>query len=94
MKFKIAGITLLLTLIGALVYAHAQTNTKYNLVPGPAGRYQVVAVDFDETTMSGMMKHKSAIRIDTQTGQTWELIELESKNGGRNLYWQELSEYK
>jgi uncharacterized protein YraI len=94
MKLKIAGFTLLLTLIGAWAYVHAQTTTKYSLPSGSSGRYQVVAVDFDETTMSGVMKHKSAIRIDTQTGQTWELTELQGKEGGRNLYWEELNEYK
>jgi hypothetical protein len=94
MKIKIAGIACVFVLIGAWVYVHAQTTTKFSLASGSAGRYQVVAVDFDETTMSGMMKHKSAIRIDTQTGQTWELTELQGKEGGRNLYWEELNEYK
>lgn len=94
MKLKIAGILCILVLVGAWVYIHAQTTAHYTLPPGSNGRYQIVAVDFDETAMSGMMKHKTAVRIDTQTGKAWELVELEGKGGGRNLYWEELSEYK
>ena len=89
---KIAGIACLLVLIGAWAYVHAQTNTKLSLSNGPVGRYQVVPFDFDETMMSGMLKHKSAIRVDTQTGQTWELVELPGKDGGHNLYWQAFNE--
>ena len=73
MKIKVVGIACLFVLIGAWVYVHAQTVTHYILPSGPVGRYQVVALDFDETTMSGVMKHKTAVRIDTQTGQAWEL---------------------
>jgi len=94
MKIKIAGLLCLLFVIGLWVYAHAQSSKALPLSPGTNGRYQVVAVDFDLTTMSGLMKHKTAVRIDTQTGQTWELVELESKNGGRNLYWEPLNEEK
>jgi hypothetical protein len=93
MKIKVAGIACLLVLAGAWMYVHAQTVTHYILPSGPTGRYQVVAFDFDETSMSGVMTHKSALRIDTQTGQTWELIELPGKTGGRNIYWEELNEY-
>lgn len=93
MKIKVAGVVCALVLIGAWVYVHAQTTAHYALPSGPNGRYQVVAVDFDETAMNGMMKHKTAVRIDTQTGQAWELVELEGKSGGRNLFWEELSEY-
>jgi hypothetical protein len=93
MKIKVVGIACLLVLIGAWAYIHAQTVSHYNLPSGSNGRYQVVAFDFDETSMSGVMTHKSALRIDTQTGQTWELIELPEKAGGHNIYWEELNEY-
>lgn len=98
MKIWIAGIICLLGLTGVLVYAHAQTSNPTSgpsfLAPGAVGRYQIVAMDFDESSMSGVMKHKTAIRVDTQTGATWELVELQGKSGGRNFYWEPLSEEK
>ena len=92
MKIKIAGIVCLLVLVGAWVYVRAQTATKDVLSTGANGRYQVVAVDFDETVWNGDLKHKSAIRIDTQTGKTWELMEVPAKPGGRALVWLPLGE--
>jgi hypothetical protein len=76
------------------LYAFAQTREPVLPTPGQPGRYQVVSADIDLTTMSGALKHKTAIRIDTQTGQTWELVELEAKNGGRSLHWDLLGEVK
>jgi hypothetical protein len=88
MKPKTAGIVCVLVVIGAWVYVHAQTAAQPALPTGPNGRYEVVALDFDETVFSGE-KYKSAIRIDTQTGRTWEMMEVPSKSGsgGHSLVW-------
>ena len=94
MKIKIAGIICVLALIGAWAYIHAQTTAQTGLPSGQNGRYQIVAMDFDPENLAGNLKHKTAIRIDTQTGHTWELTELPMKDGGSNLYWMELNEAK
>jgi len=94
MKTKAAGIVCILVIVGAWVYVHAQVTTSPALPTGPNGRYEIVAIDFDETIFSGALKHKSAIRIDTQTGRTWELMEVQGKEGGRNLVWSGMNEEK
>ena len=92
MKAKFAGIACLLILAGAWFYIRAQASAGPTLPIGPNGRYQIIAVDFDPENMAGNMKHRTAIRIDTQTGHAWELTELPTKEGGSNLYWLSLYE--
>lgn len=87
MKLKAAGIVCLLFVIGALVYVHAQTAAQAALPTGANGRYQVIAADIDFSGMGGTLKHKTAIRIDTQTGQTWEATEIGDGKGGGTFYW-------
>ena len=87
MKAKFAGIVCLLILAGAWFYIHAQASAGPTLPTGPNGRYQIMAVDFDPENLAGNLKHKTAIRIDTQTGHTWELLELPVTGGGSRLYW-------
>jgi hypothetical protein len=94
MKIKIAGIICLFVIVGAWVYVHAQTTAQAALPTGANGRYQVVAADIDYTSMGGNLKHKTAIRIDTQTGWTWELVEIEEKPVGRAFYWLRTNEDK
>jgi hypothetical protein len=94
-------------LIGALIYLRAQTTTPVHpsgrtglsieanpLPSGANGRYQVIAADIDAEGMGGELKHKTAIRIDTQTGRTWSLDEISDNNGGANFYWVPLQEIK
>ena len=97
MKIKIAAIACLLALIGAWVYIHAQTVppsggtalSSEALPTGATGRYQVIAADVDAEGMGGTLKHKTAIRIDTQTGRAWSLDEVDN-----NFYWIPLQEIK
>jgi hypothetical protein len=98
MKFKLAGIVLacVLVIVGAWAFVHAQTTatTTPQLPVGANGRYQVIAADIDSEGFNGEMKHKTAIRIDTQTGHTWDLVELPVQGGGSNWYWMSLNEDK
>jgi hypothetical protein len=98
MKMKVAGIVCVLLLIGAWALVHAQTVTpsaSSALPSGSNGRYQVIPADIDFTDMGGKLKHKTAIRIDTQTGQTWELTEVgDLKNGGISFVWVKSNEMK
>jgi hypothetical protein len=92
-------------LAGAWIYIRAQAippvqpsgrialpNQASSLPSGTNGRYQVIAADIDSEGMGGELKHKTAIRIDTQTGETWSLEEIDDKNGGGNFYWVKLQE--
>ena len=96
MKFKLAGIVLacVLVIVGAWTFVHAQTTatTTPQLPVGANGRYQVIAADIDSEGFNGDMKHKTAIRIDTQTGQTWDLVEIPIHGGGRDFFWMKLQE--
>ncbi len=92
MKLKIAGLSCLIVLVGAWVYAHAQIAASTTLPAGTNGRYQVIAADIDSEGMGGNLKHNTAIRIDTQTGKTWSLDEIDSTDGGMNFYWVPLQE--
>jgi hypothetical protein len=94
MKGKTAGIACILVLIGAWVYVHAQPAAQSAVPAGSNGRYQVVAADIDSEGMGGNLKHKTAIRVDTQTGKAWSLDEIEDKNGGGNFYWVPLQEIR
>ena len=71
MKTRVVGIVCVLVIVGAWAYIHAQATAQVALPSGANGRYQVVAVDFDDS----IIKQKSAIKIDTQTGRTWMLTE-------------------
>jgi len=87
MKIKAAVIVCLLVVIGAWVYVHAQTTAKPTLPTGENGRYQIIQADIDYTGMGGVLKHKTVIRIDTQTGRTWELAEIGDGKGGGTFIW-------
>jgi hypothetical protein len=95
MKAKTAGIACILALIGAWVYAHAlhvPTST-LSLPVGAAGRYQVTAADIDIPSTGGELKYKTAIRIDTQTGQTWTISQVKDPNTGTiTLLWAKMDE--
>ncbi len=96
MKIRFAGIVCVLALAGVLAYLHAQTTIAQSTLPtGAIGRYQVVASDIDYTSSGGVLKHKAPIRIDTQTGQTWELTEInDDKTHAVTFYWIKLNELK
>jgi hypothetical protein len=94
MNIRLAGFACILLAIGAWFYAHAQATPGAALPTGPNGRYQVVAADIDSEGLGGNLKHKTAIRIDTQTGRAWSLDEIDEKNGGGNFYWVPLQEAK
>lgn len=100
MKIKIVvALASLLVIVGGWTFAHTQTPMSAvgsGLAPlptGPTGRYQLIAADVDFTTMGGKFKVTSALRIDTQTGKTWELSELDDpKTGGVSFAWVPLNE--
>jgi len=89
----------LLVIVGGWTFAHTQTPTSvvgFGTAPlpaGPTGRYQLIAADVDFTGMGGRLKHASALRIDTETGKTWELSEIDDpKTGGISFAWLPLNE--
>jgi hypothetical protein len=105
MKIKLAGTVCLLVLVGAWVYIRAQSTPQAiqqtGLPTGPNGRYQIVAADIamGENWGDKEAKSKTVVRIDTQTGQAWRLIEYAdvAPNGGvgeTHLGWTELHDFK
>jgi hypothetical protein len=98
MKSKTAGVICILVLVGAWAYVHAQTAAQPLTLPnGPNGRYQVVAVEFDSSGWGGQPNEKMVIRTDTQTGQTWRLLEYadvtsDRKEGAHRLGWAKVGE--
>ena len=105
MKIKFASIVCLVVLSGVWVYIHAQTAAQAapstGLPTGPNGRYQIAAVEIAMGQSWGdrEVKAKTVVRIDTQTGKTWRLIEYaETAPGGgpgeTHLGWTELHDFK
>jgi hypothetical protein len=104
MKIKVAGIFCVLVLVGAWVYVKAQTApqvvAKVGLPLGTNGRYQIVAAEIATGDKWGdkEIKSKTVVRIDTQTGQAWRLVESEdvTPNGGEgqtHLSWSEVRDF-
>jgi hypothetical protein len=88
MNLKTTGIVCFFVLIGAWALVHAQATSQSNMPAGANGRYQVVAAEIDYSSMGSNLKYKTAIRVDTQTGQTWELTEVDdAKTHGAGFYW-------
>jgi hypothetical protein len=95
MKIRLAAIVCILVLIGAWVYAHARPTptSSLSLPVGAAGRYQVTSTDIDIPSTGGELKYKTAIRIDTQTGQTWTISQSKDPTTGViTLLWVKVSE--
>jgi uncharacterized protein YraI len=96
MKSKIAAIACILVLVGAWVYAHASVSptATVSLPIGPAGRYQITSAEIDIPGTDGAeLKYKGAIRIDTQTGQTWTLGRVVNRDTGAvTLLWTKMDE--
>ena len=93
MRAKFAVIICILVLVGAWVYAHARPTSTLSLPIGAVGRYQITATDIDIPGLSEDMKYKGAIRIDTQTGQTWTLSRTIDRNTGVvTLLWTKMDE--
>lgn len=93
MKLKDAGIVCLLVLVCALIYVHAQSTSPASST-GANGRYQIVPIDFDYPSHEESPQHKTAMKIDTQTGRTWELIEFKTMDNAPHLGWAERAEIK
>jgi len=95
MKSRAVGAVCLLVLIGAWVYAYARptATTTLSLPTGAVGRYQVTAADIDIPSTGGELKYKTAIRIDSQTGQTWTISQVKDPTTGVvTLLWVKVDE--
>jgi hypothetical protein len=95
MKVRFAALACILVLVGAWVYAHARPTptSSLSLPVGAAGRYQVTSTDIDIPSTGGELKYKTAIRIDTQTGQTWTISQSKDQNTGViTLLWVKMDE--
>lgn len=92
------GIACVLTLIGLWAYVHAQTPTPSSVVKLSSyaetpGRYRVSQVDLDYPAWGeSNLKEKTAMKVDTQTGQTWLLTEYKDASGAPHLEWVEKSD--
>lgn len=95
MNLKNVGIVCLL--IAASLFAwtigHAQQTqpSAQTLPAGQSGRYQLVRATINFSATGGMPAKQTVIRIDTQTGKTWELWEQKGSVGIESL-WVPLSE--
>jgi len=90
MNIKVLGTTCLILAVGFFAWSlgHSQqTSTAAQAPSGQIGRYQVVTATIDFSSMGGTLQHKAAIRIDTQTGRTWELNEIDLPHGGGSFDW-------
>jgi hypothetical protein len=75
----------------------ASRDHPYSLQPGANGRYQVITASIDDVNNpphgDELVPDKTVIRIDTETGQTWRLVNLgDESTGDPKLSWQPLSE--
>jgi hypothetical protein len=80
-----AGWTLIFAVlaIGALALARGQGNQF-----GVAGRYQVTSVHFQVIHSNGtQMDVYTAVKTDTATGQTWQLVATQDSNGHLTQQW-------
>ena len=89
-------IVLLVLAVGVFAWAagHAQQHgaVPSALAVGQNGRYQLSEATIDFSAMNGMPARRTVIRVDTQTGKTWELTELKTATGGFESFWLPLSE--
>jgi hypothetical protein len=95
MKTKTIGIAILCAVLAlsAWTLGHSQQTAKTTAtLPSGTNRYPIVAADIDFSAMGGKLPHKSAIRIDTQTGKTWELTEIDEPKGAMSFVWVSLNE--
>lgn len=75
--------------------AHAQQhNSASALVAGQNGRYQLSTATIDFSAVNGTPTQRTIIRIDTQTGKTWELENQPTSGGGFESLWIPLNETK
>jgi hypothetical protein len=56
----------------------ASQETPYVLTPGPNGRYQLIAATIDTLSPT---PEQTVIRIDSQTGKAWRLVNLADPSG-------------
>jgi hypothetical protein len=71
----------------------------YTLPPGQNGRYQLITASVDSVanphTESGEnIPTRTVIRIDTQTGRTWRLVEIAGWGGFPTHSWEPINESK
>jgi hypothetical protein len=77
----------------------AAPDEDYTLPPGQNGRYQILTASIDSvnnphTEGGESIPSKTALRIDTQTGRTWRLVEVAGAGGYPTLSWEPLNESK
>ena len=70
----------------------------YSLPAGTAGRYLIITASID-SVINGPPKEngervpdRTVIRIDTQTGRAWRLVELGDSSGQTTLSWMPIHE--
>lgn len=92
-----------LLIAGFMIRSDAQTSTQgslphawnaaqeqpYTLAAGPNGRYQIIAATL-ETGVPPTVR--TVIRIDSQTGKAWRLVDLGDPSGITKLSWMPIAE--
>jgi hypothetical protein len=69
----------------------------YTLPPGQNGRYQIITASIDSVndphTQGGeSVPARTILRIDTQTGRTWKMVELQGTSGYPTQSWEPINE--
>jgi len=84
MKFKVIIPILSLCFLGVWFRATAQSSKDRDVAVGGVGRFQVIEVSLDAPAQP-TLNHRTAPKIDTVTGRTWELTPYKSQDGEPNL---------
>jgi hypothetical protein len=69
----------------------------YTLPAGQGSRYQIITASIDSVndrrTEGGEdIPTKTILRIDTQTGRTWRMVELQGSDGSPTQSWEPINE--
>lgn len=70
MKKTVIAMMVAVSLCVVIAVAHSQAERSTAVTPG---RYQLVPVEYDVATNTELRRVKAVFKIDTQTGQTWQL---------------------
>jgi hypothetical protein len=91
MNPKTIGMVCLVFAVGFCAWSLGYTQ-QTALPAGQDGRYQIVPAAVDFSSTGGMPAKQTVIRVDTQTGKTWELFEQKGPVAGFETLWVPLSE--
>jgi hypothetical protein len=92
MKIKAVVIACVVIVVSFCAWSVGRTQQTAGLPSGQNGRYQVVGATVDFSATGGMPAKQTVIRVDTETGKTWELFEQKSSTAGIETLWIPINE--